>query len=389
MGIVSYAQNLEDVMLWRVFGGIPKGFYVDIGAQESIRDSVSFAFYKHGWNGIDVEPVAEYAERLRQDRPRNIVIEAVVTDNIEELKEIYCIPDTGLSTLDPQIAREHQAKGFEVVVRSVKTLTLDDVFSLHEGEIHWAKIDVEGHERQVIKSWSSAQRPWILVVEAVAPLSRSGTELEWEDLVFAKGYKRVWFDGLNIFYLHEDHLDKIDLFAAPPNVFDEFQLSGEASSTFHRFPLRQGDSASTVLEMRLDEARAHTALLQVEFQRRLDELEADRARILAEHSARFEEIAKSALAREAAFAVELSEVHARLATAQLEARRDRRALEAKLLRERDKRYRLELALQCSQGALKAAEQDLLVTQLRVAELQKSILWKLGDVLGRKLKAPRL
>ena len=111
MGIVSYAQNFEDVMLWRLFRGVKDGFYLDIGAHSSRQDSVSLSFYENGWAGIDVEPVSEYAEQLRQDRPRNIVLEAVITDAVDHVQNIYCIPGTGLSTLDPDIAQEHEARG--------------------------------------------------------------------------------------------------------------------------------------------------------------------------------------------------------------------------------------------------------------------------------------
>ena len=34
MGIVSYAQNFEDVMLWRALGDRPAGFWIDVGAAD-------------------------------------------------------------------------------------------------------------------------------------------------------------------------------------------------------------------------------------------------------------------------------------------------------------------------------------------------------------------
>ena len=46
MSIVSYAQNFEDVMLWRALGQVENGVYIDIGAQHPLIDSVSKAFYE-------------------------------------------------------------------------------------------------------------------------------------------------------------------------------------------------------------------------------------------------------------------------------------------------------------------------------------------------------
>ena len=60
--MVSYAQNHEDVLLRRVFPDEPNGFYIDVGANDPVRDSVTKHFYDRGWHGINIEP----AERSLQ-----------------------------------------------------------------------------------------------------------------------------------------------------------------------------------------------------------------------------------------------------------------------------------------------------------------------------------
>jgi|SRR5262245_3315890 len=55
--VISYAQNFEDIILWRALKHVEKGFYIDIGAQDPVVDSVSLAFYEKGWRGVHVEPV--------------------------------------------------------------------------------------------------------------------------------------------------------------------------------------------------------------------------------------------------------------------------------------------------------------------------------------------
>ena len=54
--MISYAQNFEDVILWRALRDVPNGFYIDIGAGHPVADSVTMHFYEHGWRGINVEP---------------------------------------------------------------------------------------------------------------------------------------------------------------------------------------------------------------------------------------------------------------------------------------------------------------------------------------------
>ena len=60
--IISYAQNFEDVLLWRALKQVRNGFYIDIGAQHPEHDSVSKLFYDHGWRGVHVEPTPRIAE---------------------------------------------------------------------------------------------------------------------------------------------------------------------------------------------------------------------------------------------------------------------------------------------------------------------------------------
>jgi hypothetical protein len=48
MAFRSYAQNFEDLMLYRALGKVERGFYIDIGAQHPEIDSVSKAFFDRG-----------------------------------------------------------------------------------------------------------------------------------------------------------------------------------------------------------------------------------------------------------------------------------------------------------------------------------------------------
>ena len=56
MPFISFAQNLEDVVLHRALMGVTHGFYVDVGANSPDEQSVTRAFYERGWHGINIEP---------------------------------------------------------------------------------------------------------------------------------------------------------------------------------------------------------------------------------------------------------------------------------------------------------------------------------------------
>ena len=88
-------------------------------------------------------------------------------------------------------------------------------------------------EELVLGGWQpSAVRPWIIVVEGTLPLTHVDSHGRWESLILEMGYKPVYFDGLNLFYLSQSELELEKFFQISPNIFDEFVLSGRGSATF-------------------------------------------------------------------------------------------------------------------------------------------------------------
>jgi len=223
--LTTYAQNFEDVLLWRALREVEGGFYIDIGAQDPVIDSVSLAFYEHGWRGIHVEPNGHYADKLRAARPDEEVVQAAISAT-PGLIDFYEIEGSGLSTADAAQAERHRQDGYPVRRSSVPTLRLADLFDKVAGrEIHWLKIDVEGLERQVIESWGEhSARPWVLVIESTLPRTQISSA-DWEPLVLARGYRLVHEDGLNRFYLSDARADLAQRFAFGPNTFDDFVLA--------------------------------------------------------------------------------------------------------------------------------------------------------------------
>ena len=224
MAFTSYAQNFEDIMLWRALSHIPHGFYVDIGAQDPVSDSVSRGFYEHGWRGVHVEPIPYWANRLRENRPDEIVLEIAVGPRSGTM-DFYCFPDSGLSTgrLDyAEIFEKDHHFSCETIHVSCRTFhdTIDTV--LQGREIHWLKIDAEGMEKEILSSWNqtSSVRPWIIVVEAMHPLTETPSFSEWESILIVRGYDLIYFDGLNRFYLSREHHELSSAFSSPPNIFD-------------------------------------------------------------------------------------------------------------------------------------------------------------------------
>lgn len=229
-GIVTfftYAQNFEDVRLWRALNNVTNGQYLDIGAQDPIIDSVSLAFYEKGWRGLHVEPTPAYAAAVRAARPDEIVVEAAVSTQDGPIC-LFEFPNTGLSTSDPLIAKRHKnERKLQAVPIEVPTISLSKLFDIiGDGPIHWMKIDVEGMERDVLESWNGHhQRPWIIVIEATLPNTRIKSHEDWINIIIKKGYKDVHFDGLSRYFVSENHDHLTEALIEDPNIFDDFQIS--------------------------------------------------------------------------------------------------------------------------------------------------------------------
>ena len=241
MSFVSYAQNYEDVMLFRALRGIEHGFYIDVGAQDPVGDSVTKAFYEKGWRGINIEPVAHWFQRLVADRPHDINLQVAVSDGPGKV-HLFEVVDTGLSTTDPDFAKQYALAGYQICESDVDCLTLDNICkSQRVDEVHFLKIDCEGCEAAVLRGFPLDRlRPWVILLEATAPNSQQPVYMEWEPLLTTSGYHFVYEDGLNRFYVADEHSELDPAFSHPPNVFDYFVRASEAIARNH-LRAAQGD----------------------------------------------------------------------------------------------------------------------------------------------------
>ena len=224
MTFVSYSQNAEDVLLWRALGHVPNGFYIDVGASDPVEHSVTKALYERGWRGISIEPLPSFHEQFEQQRPGDVNLAIAAGAENGELT-LYDVPDVrGWASPDQAVAEMHRAEGHTIAELKVPVRTLASVCEEHvRGEIHFLKIDVEGFEGDVLRGMDFARwRPWVLVIEATLPNSRETNHASWEDLVTGQRYRFAWFDGLNRWYVAEEHPELMQHFGIQPNVFDAY-----------------------------------------------------------------------------------------------------------------------------------------------------------------------
>ncbi|NOR79715.1 MAG: FkbM family methyltransferase [Methyloprofundus sp.] len=264
MSIISYAQNYEDVMLWRALKNIEKGFFIDVGANDPELDSVTKLFYDKGWRGINIEPVSQWFDRLEECRMRDVNLQIAV-GNATGKMALYELPDTGLSTMDKKTAERHEKeRGYKKVEREVLVETLTDICKeYHEAPIHFLKIDVEGAEKAVLEGFDLIQiRPWIIVIESTLPNTQIEDYELWENHLLEAEYEFAYFDGLNRFYIADEHKELAGYFKAPPNVFDEFITQQQLN-----FELRAQMSEANAVQLETDRDQLESIKAQLETDR--------------------------------------------------------------------------------------------------------------------------
>jgi FkbM family methyltransferase len=223
--VISYSQNQEDVVLFRLVELIPEGIYVDVGAAHPVLDNVTYALYKAGWHGLNIEPMKREADLLKEIRPRDITCETAAGDAVGRVT-LYAAPieNRGATTADKDLVTKYTSTGQSFEAFEVDVVRLDQILEENKIEIvHILKIDVEGAERAVLEGASiSKYRPWVLVIEATRPKSTEDVSSEWENLVLEAGYSQTLFDGLNKFYVRNDMPEVMKMMSTPANVFDRW-----------------------------------------------------------------------------------------------------------------------------------------------------------------------
>ena len=232
MIFISYAQNYEDVMLWRALKHIEKGFYIDVGAYSPSLDSVTKAFYNAGWRGINIEPNPVFIDKYNDQRKEDINLSVAISNESGEA-EMFFVSNPGLSSLSQEIAQGHSKLGWDTTSCTVKVKTLADICNEYclERDIHFLKVDIEGLEEKALRGndWSKF-RPWIIVVEATLPMSQVENYKDWEPALLDENYVFAYADGLNRFYVSKEHKELLPAFKYPPNFFDEYRLIKEVEA---------------------------------------------------------------------------------------------------------------------------------------------------------------
>ncbi len=197
-----FPYQVENSLKAEFFGQVPRGFFVEVGANEPHNGSQSWQFEQAGWTGVLVEPQPDLADRLRQMRRARVVAAACSS------------PANAGTAMTLHVLGPHSSLNRELAVTGVEAKstidvpvrTLDDI--LQEAgapsPIDFVSIDVEGHEVEVLSGFDIARwQPRLLLLEDHV------TSLAAHNYVTRAGYRLIRRTGPNGWYVPRSQAPRV------------------------------------------------------------------------------------------------------------------------------------------------------------------------------------
>jgi FkbM family methyltransferase len=165
------SQHGEDLLAWDPFGGQTSGFFIEAGAFDGHRFSVTYPFEAAGWTGLLVEPLPSSCARCAELRTRSRVVNAALSHRDLPAHEtdftivadeyggmLSHLPGTGYPALAPAAS----TRTIRVPLTNLNTLLAD-----HRGEIDLLVLDVEGAEANALQGFDLERfRPRLMFIES-------------------------------------------------------------------------------------------------------------------------------------------------------------------------------------------------------------------------------
>ena len=187
-------------------------FYIDIGGNDPERDNNTRYLYRRKGNGIILEPNHELAEKFRQLRPRDIVLEAGVSFSPDLKRATYYNFGSrfnGYNTFSKERAEyllNQKHLPFQMEEKELISLpTLWDTYCTGK-DVHLFSLDVEGFEMDILKTFClHKNRPWILCIESDQDDFSPYAKHPLIDFLSERDYILAANSGINYIFIAQEH----------------------------------------------------------------------------------------------------------------------------------------------------------------------------------------
>lgn len=198
------SQFGEDALVWTLLDGQLDGFFIEVGAFDGYRYSVTYALECVGWNGLLIEAIPERAQECRARRQHSRVVHAVLGE-AGDREAPFTVTDDEYGgmfshTLETT-GSQRKRPGTQSRTVPVPMTTLDALLADHVGGVDAAAIDVEGSEMSVLRGFDlSRYRPKVLLIED----NGRGRDATIADYMRGTPYVQIAWLKINRVYVRDD-----------------------------------------------------------------------------------------------------------------------------------------------------------------------------------------
>lgn len=196
-----YSQFGEDCVLLHWFTRQKQArFFVDVGCYHPTKGSNTYALYRRGWRGINIDLDADKISAFHLRRPGDISLVAAVSDRVETQDVFSDKWYSTRATLDPSIG---QGPGFDRHAQ-VETITLTamiDATRYQGRKIDLLSVDVEGFDLRVLQGLDFARyAPAVVLVESLLTKLEDILASDLHRFMTGHGYALAYWVGYTLFY---------------------------------------------------------------------------------------------------------------------------------------------------------------------------------------------
>ncbi len=182
------------------------GFFVDVGCFHPIRGNTTYALYKKGWRGINIDADQIKIELFRLRRPRDTHVTCAISKQTGTAEYWRKGLWSGLNSLE-KLEREQSEEGWRKMRVSTDTLTkVIDQTDYKGRPIDFLSVDVEGHNLSVLQALDFERyHPKVICVETWESTIEDVMQSALYAFMIDQGYVLVNWINLNLIFLHRDY----------------------------------------------------------------------------------------------------------------------------------------------------------------------------------------
>ena len=164
-----YSFSGVDVIIQNIFRNKQKGFYVDVGCQNPIKNNNTYLLHKKGWFGLNIDLDKDNIDIFNVSRPNDENINTAISNKVGQTDLYFYHKKSPINTIDKSTSDFQKANVSEI--KKIQTNTLNNILynsKYKNTKINLLSVDVEGHELQVFEGLDfNLYKPEVIVVEVL------------------------------------------------------------------------------------------------------------------------------------------------------------------------------------------------------------------------------